>query len=246
MTVPASSQAPLAGLTNYTGSPLQASVVRTAQDLFDAAELSAAPATTSQVPHTQTRIGAFIVLAHAQLEDAIEQACRSALQRLHSSAPNNVWQGWNSFLVHSVDSSALAHLKVTKSQTFPPAGRLLLQFLTQDFAAKVIDRNNGISGKYLTNLFAPLGLDLSAHVVDINTLTTFAGLRGPVAHTGKGPIQQSSPLSVVNQGVAAAFAVDNISQSASRICSSAVIPSIAPLASYGSWWRRALIRVATW
>jgi hypothetical protein len=244
MTSSASSSQPLAGLVNFSGSPLQQRIVETAQHLFEPAELSPTLSVGAQSSRTATRIGAFVVLAHAQLEEALETSCRSVLRRLESTAPSDVWQGWNSFLVHSNDPETLGNLMKRKNQVYPPTGRLLLKYLAQDYEARVIGGNNGISKKYLTSLFGPLGLDLSVHVVDVNTLTAFAELRGPLAHTGGGTIQQSSPLVVVNQGVGAAFAVDNISKSADMICSSASVPSISPMRHYLTWWRRALIWLA--
>jgi hypothetical protein len=190
-------------------------------------------------------MSAFVVLAHAQLEQALEDTCRGAIARLYQSAPTAVAQAWNSFLVHVSDEQRLGNVKKRWGQPFPPVGRLLLQFLAKEYEQNIVGGNNGISKKYLIALFSPLGLDLSAHATDVATLTTFAEIRGPVAHTGVGPIQQSSPIAAINEALAAASAADRLAVAAALICSDARIPSIPPLFRELSWWRRILFWLAT-
>ena len=152
-----------------TTAPIGGSVEVRIRDLvnevFDAGDLAAAVLT----PVLKARSAAFLVLAHAEIEYALEQECYRTAGLLRGAAePATAMLAWGF-------TSLKAEGNITKTRKKP------LDDLV-DVYEHVVNKNNGIKARNLETLLWPLGVDLDSVKTDVLTLDAFGARRGDLAH----------------------------------------------------------------
>jgi len=118
---------------------------------------------------------AFILLAHAELEEYIECLASAVCDALVNRVKANRYDSVTSvFLMRTIASS--------RQDTFVP---LEVALEGQGRHQKTVRANNGIKDKDYRKLFDPLGVDVEALNSDIMSESdTFGAKRGRIAHLG--------------------------------------------------------------
>src|SRR5688572_21729425 len=148
------------------GGPVELRIRGLVHEIFDPADLAAATLT----PILKARSAAFLVLAHAEIEHALEQEClRTAGLLQVASEPATALLAWG-FTSLKPDGS------VAKLRKKIPLEQLV------DIYKNVVTSNHGIRTHNLEALLVPLGVDLSSVKTDMLTLDEFGGRRGDRAH----------------------------------------------------------------
>jgi hypothetical protein len=163
--------------------------------LFDSGDLAATgPTVTGRV-----RTAAFIVLAHAEIEFAIEQECKDVAEMLENAAePGTAMLAWGFISVR--EDGAMKH------------GKEPLKNLAGIYKG-LLEHNNGIKKEHLESMLTPIGVGLASLSLDVTVLDEFGKYRGPLAHQ---PVSRWTttdlPSTVKNKGVQAGQATDRIIQ----------------------------------
>lgn len=167
--------------------------------IFDAPDLLA----TQLDDRLRIRCAAVIVLSHAEMEEAIEEACLSAVTELEANPPPGfAFLAWG---LSSVDHAKQLRIGGT-TKALSKAYRDLVK------------NSHGIKRTHLEKLLLPLGIDLSSLELDIDTLESFGSKRGESAHL--------SPLKARLQNAPSIVRADAITAAASA---SAVIAAVSVL-----------------
>lgn len=148
------------------GGPIEHRIRNLANEVFDPADMAAAALT----PVLKARSAAFLVLAHAEIEHALEQEClRTAGLLRVASEPVTAILAWG-FTSLRPDRSVMK-----------PKKKIPLDELV-DLYVQVVNSNHGIRTHNLDALLVPLGVDLKSVKTDILALDEFGGRRGDLAH----------------------------------------------------------------
>lgn len=146
--------------------PVELRISALASEIFDHADLAA----TTMTPIHKARSAAFIVLAHAEIESAIELECRRTSTLLRNSAePALAVLAWGFAMLND-------NINVIRKK-----GKLPVEMLIDSYE-KIVSSNHGIKEHNINLLLAPLGVDLDALKTDILVLDTFGEKRGDLAH----------------------------------------------------------------
>jgi hypothetical protein len=161
-------------------------------EVFEPADLSA----STMTPTLKARSASFLLLAHAEIEFALEIECRRTANLLRSSvAPATAILAWGLFIATS-DST---------NKKKPP-----LEWIVDQYD-HIVHQNHGIKEANLKILLSPLGVDMNIAKVDVSTLNTFGARRGDLAHQPLVNWNTSDLPSVhVTSGVQAGLAADQI------------------------------------
>ena len=137
-----------------------------ARDFFEPTDLTASVLT----PQLKARAGGFLVLAHAEIESGIEEACYQT-----------------SGLIGNYDVPLIAMLAwgvfQGKSKTRLAMGESNLKQITKKYDKSVVS-NNGIKKKDMCELLVPLGVAVTLLSTDLLVLEDFGQKRGDLAHKG--------------------------------------------------------------
>ncbi|HCA57145.1 MAG TPA: hypothetical protein DEP46_04070 [Blastocatellia bacterium] len=165
-----------------------------AGDIFDAADLAA----FAMTPKLVARSASFTVLAHAEMEHAIEEACRSTARLLQNATePASALIIWG--IIAIKDSRENLH----KSRL--PSADLVSIY------EGVLDSNQGIREHNLRSMLIPIGVDLASNRTDILALDEFGNRRGLLAHNPLSHWKTTDLPSVHrNMGIQAARSADQI------------------------------------
>jgi hypothetical protein len=141
--------------------------------------------TGSYTESEKDRIHAYIVLAHAEIEDFLERLARYVIDqaRRNSSAPRCSPVISRLILYRSARSKEKIDGVTVETITSAAA-----------YIENVVDHNNGIKSDNLYSIFMPLGMthdDFDPLLMQ--NLNTFASHRGGIAHTAARLQQGSSP-----------------------------------------------------
>ena len=172
--------------------PVETRIQSLANEIFEPADLAASILT----PALKARSASFLVLAHAEIEFAIETECRrtAGLLRL-SVVPATAILAWG-----IVASTSEPQLKKK------PA----LEWIVDQYD-HLVTKNHGIKEANLKMLLLPLGVDMSVAKIDISTLDAFGARRGDLAHQPLGNWTTTDLPSVHSTtGVQAGLAADQI------------------------------------
>jgi hypothetical protein len=175
--------------------PIETRIRDLSSELFEPADLSAWALT----PALKARSASFILLAHAEIEFAIETECRRTADLLLSaSVPTTAIMAWGMF--------ALSAESVSKKKLSMPSLELILERYSN-----VVNSNHGIKQANLEALLNPIGVRLSTATADIAVLEAFGRRRGDLAHQ---PIRNwlttDLPSSHVTSGIQAGLSADAI------------------------------------
>lgn len=173
--------------------PVEMRVRSLADEIFDPADLTA----TLFTPILRARSASFIMLAHAEIEYAIEGECLRTANLLKNAAdPATAMIAWGFMRV--------------RDKSKPPKQAPLVQ-LAETYETLVQDGNHGIRENNLKTLLLPIGVDFAANRTDIQALHEFGGRRGLLAHN---PLNlwptTDLPTVHINSGTQAARSADQI------------------------------------
>lgn len=165
-------------------------------EIFEPTDFSAITLT----PPLKTKSAAFLVLAHTEIEYAIEQECLIIAGMLSGAVePVTAMLAWG-FVSLKADGT----IGKAKENKHP------LVALT-DLYKHVVNSNNGIKTKDIEALLIPLGIDLRTLNTDISALHTFGSRRGDLAHQ---PVSKWTtpdlPSVHINDGIQAGRSADQI------------------------------------
>ena len=163
-----------------------------ANEVFEPSDLVASALT----PSLKARSASFLVLAHAEIEYAIETECRRTANLLRTSVvPTTAILAWG--ILTAINESA------SKKK---PALQLIV-----DQYDHIISKNHGIKEANMNMLLLPLGVDMNAAKVDVSTLDSFGARRGDLAHQ---PLRNWSTTDLPSvhrtYGIQAGLAADQI------------------------------------
>lgn len=137
-----------------------------ADELFDASDLAASELTT----RTKARSAAFILLAHAEIEHAIEEQCRQTAGLLREAMePATAMLAWGLTAVNPEGGLQTPKVKM-------PYEALIKRY------NHLVTSNNGVKEESINTLLIPLGVDLTGLKTDIQVLEGFGRRRGGLAH----------------------------------------------------------------
>lgn len=135
-------------------------------EVFDKIDLTS----PSPTVHSRTRSAAFIVLAHAEIEFAIEQECLEVAKLLESATePATAMLAWG-FASIRTDG------KIQNSKSLFPIDELV------EIYRGVIKSNHGIKNYHLEALLLPIGIRVPTNDPDIQAIHSLGLQRGPLAH----------------------------------------------------------------
>lgn len=201
--------------------PIETRMQTLVGEVFDGADVQAATLT----PLLKGRTAAFILLAHAEIEYALEQACFriSGLVR-NCTDPATAMLAWGFMAVKSGSESPKTPLKNN------PLADLATAY------ESLVGANHGVKEKNLQSLLVPIGVEIEPLKTDVFALDDFGRRRGDLAHR---PLSSWSttdlPSTHVESAVQAARAADRV---VSAIASkhSAILPSLRrPKRRFGQW-----------
>lgn len=172
--------------------PVETRILDLVNEVFEPADITASVLT----PALKARSASFLLLAHAEIEFAIETECRRTANLLRSSAaPATAILAWG--LVAATSESAVKK---------KPA----LEWIVEQYD-HVVSQNHGIKEANMKILLLPLGVDMNVAKVDISTLNAFGARRGELAHQPLGNWTTTDLPSVHrSSGVQAGLAADQI------------------------------------
>ncbi len=173
---------------------IEQNVTNLVQDIFEPADLLAFATT----PKLFARSASFIILAHAEIEYALEEACRATARLLQNATePASALMIWGIIAVK--DNRADLH----KSRL--PAADLVSIY------ENVLDTNHGIREHNLRSMLIPIGIDLVSNRTLILDLDGFGKRRGLLAHNPLSHWATNDLPSVhANMGIQAARSADQI------------------------------------
>lgn len=197
-------------------------VMSISQAIFTADDLIA----TDLDEPRKVRCASVIVVSHAEIEDAVENACRVASQALVDCPPLGF-----SFLAWGLAG-------VAGIEDLPKKNTAVDNFVSR--YRVLIENSHGITRKHLEALLIPLGVSLKSLNVDIGTLESFGRLRGAKAHLSPfTAVMQDAPSKIQADAVGAARAAENVISEILNVGES--IRSGVPLPSRG-WFSRIFAR----
>lgn len=142
--------------------PVELRIRDLVNEIFEPSDLSAAALT----PILKARSAAFLVLAHAEIEYALEQECHRTAGLLRVAAePATAMLAWG-FTSLKPDGN------VTKLKKKPPLEELV------EIYQQIVQSNHGIRTHNLGLLLVPLGVDLNSAKMDMLALDEFGGAAG--------------------------------------------------------------------
>lgn len=152
-------------------------------------------------PALKARAAGFIVLAHAEIEWAIERACLSIAGLLRGSTdPATSLLVWGFFKLKSESDG---------SKRLPKKG-IPLHHLVSVYETTVTD-NHGIKEENIRSLLVPIGVDVDSLNADIAVLDAFGARRGQLAHRAVAQWNTTDLPSVhVNSAIQAGQAADQV------------------------------------
>lgn len=176
--------------------PVEARILGLVHEVFDAGDLQAAALT----PLLKGRSAAFILLAHAEIEYALEVACHRVSGLLRkSSDPAVTMLAWGFLLAKSGGEAPKLSPKST------PVADLATAY------DAMLDANHGIKEKNLQNLLVPIAVDMGLLKTEMLVLDGFGARRGDLAHK---PLSAWStpdlPSAHVGSAVQAGHAADQV------------------------------------
>jgi hypothetical protein len=176
--------------------PIEARIRILVQEVFDPNDLQAAGLT----PPLKARSAAFILLAHAEIEFAIEAACKQVSVLLRrASIPAISLLAWGFLHVKNRTASPKVSTKSTP-----------LSDLATAYDA-VLESNHGIKDTHLANLLVPIGVDMGSLTTEVQVLKGFGERRGDLAHRPLSFWQTTDlPSTHVNSAFQAGHAADEI------------------------------------
>jgi len=137
-------------------------------------------------PEERLDMGAFVVLAHAALEDFFERLALWVHGRIQAT-----WSVRGKAPIPTL--ATILHLRgrrkvdsATSSTIFDRVHEELLE-VAKDYS-NLVEHNHGASSSYLRELLYPLGVDLPADAKLIGSLDSFCDLRGDAAHRAIGMV----------------------------------------------------------
>ena len=165
-------------------------------EIFEPTDIGAAVIT----PILKARSASFLVLAHAEIEYALELECLTTAGLLKTSSdPTLAMIAWGFAMVKDDGS-------VSKSKK----KRIPLETLIDSYQ-HIVNTNNGIKENNLEALLLPIGVDLQPLNTDIATLNSFGARRGDLAHQPLINWKTTDLPSVhVSSGIQAGRSVDQI------------------------------------
>jgi hypothetical protein len=179
---------------------LRARVKIIADHIFDSPDLSS----FQLDDRLRSRSAAVVVLSHAEIEEALENACTEVADALESSPPTGfAFLAWGLAQENKFSARDSVQVKQAKGE------RALEKMLTA--YRSIIKNSHGIRRSNLQNLLGPLGFDLKTLAVEEATLEDFGKLRGESAHLS--PLKariQDAPITIVSRCAAAAEAAEKI------------------------------------
>lgn len=144
-------------------------------------------------------VRAFTVLAHAVFEgffESLAQWTLSEIERGWISTPPVVHIGIATLALHC--GTVITVTDDTKTTRYYDRIREMLT-AAKSLHSKTIKDNHGISTKYLRKLFYPLSVNLPADTSKLNSLDSFADLRGEIAHKSSFSAQKEiDPVKIEN------------------------------------------------
>lgn len=206
---------------------LVGSVTALVDHIFDSADLAA----TTLTPRLQSRCLAVIVLAHAEIEEAIEEACRTAVRNIELHAkPDFHFLAWGLSAANPTAPSEKDFEKQAKAQS-------TIAHLASAYLG-VVERSNGIKKKDLNKLLLPLGVDLRPLQADVESLNSFGERRGDAAHLSPLKAQLvEMPSSVRTRVVSAARSADAIVSSVAACAAMVASGNPRPPLRLSAWER---------
>lgn len=210
--------------------PIETRIIDLSKELFEPADLTAWALT----PALKARSASFIVLAHAEIEYAIETECRrTANLLLNASVPTTAILAWGMF--------ALSAESVSKKKLSMPSLRLIVERYD-----KLVSANHGIKEANLEALLHPLGVQLSTATADVAVLEAFGKRRGDIAHQ---PVSNwlttDLPSSHVASGIQAGLSADQIVQLIQN-GHSQITPALTPRIPVTQKLREAIAKLLRW
>lgn len=191
MSAPAPGAAPTA---------LRVRVGTIAGHIFDARDLMA----YQLDDRLRCRSAAVLILAHAEIEEALEAACIEVANALELNPPTGF-----AFLAWGLAPEKILDTRDSVLEKQVKCGGAV-KYLLRVYREK-IRNSHGVRKSNLQNLLCPLGFNLDTLAVEVSTLDSFGGLRGESAHLS--PLKariQDAPSAIVSRCEAAAGAAEKI------------------------------------
>ncbi len=179
---------------------LTARVAAIASSIFDPADLLA----LSLDDRLRTRCAAVLVLSHAEIEEAIETACKATVDALEAYPPVGF-----AFLAWGLSASQIGKPNQTDHDKQKKAEGTV-KYLLKTYR-RLVESSHGIRESNLERLLLPLGIKLAPLSLDIATLDDFGQKRGDAAHLS--PLKarlQDAPSVIVGNARAAALAAERV------------------------------------
>ena len=154
-------------LSSHVSGPIETKVRNLGADIFDPTDLVASSINST----LKARSAAFIILAHAEIEFAIEEECKQTANLLKNAIEPSL-----AMLAWGLTSTKGPPTYLGKKDLTP------IETIVEYYEKNVITPNHGIKEHNLHLLLGPLGVDLKALSTDISVLDTFGGRRGALAH----------------------------------------------------------------
>jgi hypothetical protein len=138
----------------------------------------------------EDRVKAYLLLAHAEIEDYVETRAKGIILK--------ALDDWKTSTRTSPPLLGLAALSpalkpLEKRAPLSPGPDSLTAHLNGAFAIYLdsIDRNHGVTEKNLLRMILPLGIsEYSLDIVWLGDMTSFAALRGEIAHKSRSTTKQ--------------------------------------------------------
>lgn len=152
----------------------------------------------------RVRCSALVLLSHAEIEHAIEDACVELSRSVESAKlPASAMLAW-SIAAHGrdgIDVKVLA--KAVKAGGF-------VEKCAKDYR-DLVEKNLGVKRSNLEALLLPIGVDIGALEMYVDVLDKFGSIRGEIAHKSPLKMQRQDAASAVKANVeSAALAADEI------------------------------------
>lgn len=207
-----------------TATSLHASVAQIADHVLDQSDYAA----LTLDDKLRTRCAAALVLGHAEIEQAIEDACLGLVDTVDATPiPTVAILAWGLGSGDGTSSGKRVHSKMARA-----GGAVRL--LTAQYR-DLVASNHGVRKCNLERLLIPLGVDLKPLTADLEALDGFGAYRGSVAH--KSPLKmqlQESPTAVRSRVVTAAKAAEAVVSAIAALRT----PGVTPPVRQQGWLRR--------